>query len=242
MTISEMHIYFKLLMDKEDTSGLPNFQPEAIDMFINMAQRKFVKNRYSGSTTGLGFESIQKRTDDIRNVVESETLAPVSTATGLYTGKAVIYNLPLSEDYWFQVVTGVQNTYLDCDSTEVTDVITVQPTTRDRILFILNDPFNKPRTEYYFYSLMEGDTVLVFPETEANGIPTIGKGSGNNIMGNLYMDFIRKPADVNINTLTDSELAEHTHEEIVKESVHSALESIESQRYPVFNNELLKQE
>ena len=230
-------------MDKEDSAGLPNFQPEAIDMFINMAMRKFIKNRYSGSTTGLSFEEIQKRTDDIRSVVDSDTIPPSSVVTtGLYKDLAVSYDLPTTKNYWFSVVSRVENTYEDCDDDIISKFIKIQPATRDRILNIIDDAFAKPSTDYHYYSLMQGNTVYVFPDLTNGPIKIVGVLKSDNVLGNLYIDFVRKPVDVDINASVDCELAEHTHEEVVKEAVSSALETIESQRYPVFNNELQKQE
>ena len=81
MTIAEAHIEFDVTLDKRFTSQTPEFPPEIIDYFLREAQARYVKTRYSPNNIyQAGFEEIQKRTDDLRNIVKTVVLdtTPVS--------------------------------------------------------------------------------------------------------------------------------------------------------------------
>ena len=80
MTISEMHIAFKLGLDKTNSLDYPSFLPEEIDFWLNQAIRRFVKTRYSGlNVKREGFEQSQKRIDDLRTLVRELTIPCTST-------------------------------------------------------------------------------------------------------------------------------------------------------------------
>ena len=59
MTVAEMHIQFKVGLDKTDSLNYPNFEPEEIDLWLNKAQEKFIKSRYSHDVKRETFEETQ---------------------------------------------------------------------------------------------------------------------------------------------------------------------------------------
>ncbi|GAH17195.1 unnamed protein product, partial [marine sediment metagenome] len=79
MTLAEMHIQFKLGLDKTDSLNYPNFEPEEIDLWLDNAQGRFVKTRYVHNNKSETFEETQKRTDDLRTIVTEVTLIPSAT-------------------------------------------------------------------------------------------------------------------------------------------------------------------
>ena len=46
MTSNEMHISFRVGVDKAESFDYPSFEEEEIDLFLNKAQDRFIKNRY----------------------------------------------------------------------------------------------------------------------------------------------------------------------------------------------------
>ena len=81
MTVDEMHISYKLLMDKFDSLNYPNFSPEAIDFILNREQDRLTKHRYDGAMArNKGFEESQKRSDDLRNITTSASLTPLAAS------------------------------------------------------------------------------------------------------------------------------------------------------------------
>jgi len=75
VTIEEMHIAVSLGVQKIGSFQVDNLLPEEIDHELNLAQRRFIKQRYSSTSNAKqqGFEQSQKRLDDLRNLVEDFT-------------------------------------------------------------------------------------------------------------------------------------------------------------------------
>lgn len=67
-----MHIAVNLGVQKIGSFQVDNLLVEEIDHELNLAQRRFIKQRYSAmsNTKQAGFEQSQKRLDDLRNLVE----------------------------------------------------------------------------------------------------------------------------------------------------------------------------
>jgi len=102
MTVTEMHITYKLLLDKADTNNYPDIEPEEIDLFLNLSQSRFVKQRYGVTNPKRAtFESTQKRTDDLREIIKNaELTVPTSQVTD---NKPNGFFVSLPADYWFMI-------------------------------------------------------------------------------------------------------------------------------------------
>lgn len=102
MTIDEMHIRYKLLLDKADTQNYPDIEPEEIDEFLNMSQERFVKQRYGiNNNKRASFESSQKRTDDLQELVKNYESSV--TTSQVASNKEYGFFVDLPADYWFMV-------------------------------------------------------------------------------------------------------------------------------------------
>ena len=70
MTCAELHLEFKFRCDKLDTLNYPNFLPEEIDLILNNAQERLVKQRYGfNNIKRQSFEETEKRTEDLKEIV-----------------------------------------------------------------------------------------------------------------------------------------------------------------------------
>ncbi len=103
MTISEMHTALKLELDKSDSLNNLSFEPEELDYWLNKAIKRFVKTRYSGSNyKAESFEETQKRTDDLRTLVEVIILPTTEDypfiENSFYASIPADYYFALSED------------------------------------------------------------------------------------------------------------------------------------------------
>lgn len=274
MTSNKMHISFKVGVDKAESFDYPSFEAEEIDLFLNKAQDRFIKNRYGiNNPMRQGFEESQKRTDDLREVVKAEAISSFSTdANSKPFGKYV----SLPADYWFSIQEEADIAYYDAASgggstitaivvgkrllvtsgsitenavtynigesfvTDGTGTVSsgsfrvtkshragVKPVQHDDYNKVANDPFNKPKSDQA-RRLMIGDKVELLSSSEFDIL-------------SFYLRYIKKPDVIEYN-VTDCELAEHTHEEIVDIAVSIALEGIESNRYQTNLNELNKTE
>lgn len=123
MTIAEMHTYFKVGVDKAESFNYPAFESEEIDYFLNKAQERFIKQRYGiNNNKRQGFEQTQKRTDDIREVIMSNSSSTFTTDSDSKPF-AKYYTLPSSSPadvYWFSIQEEVDIVYTDATSTSYT--------------------------------------------------------------------------------------------------------------------------
>ena len=221
MTRSEMHIEFKLLMDKAGEGGSPSFTASEIDRFLNMAQERFVSKRAFGNNPrGTGFEEDQKRRDDLRSLIVGTTLNP---ETGLNIGlliagkpNSTFFKLP--PDYRHAIQEEVIKDLSDLDARTP-----VKPISHDRYNKIVDDPFNKP-TKNTVYRLGLGRL------TENEDFVELVHAPGETIANGYYvLRYIKNPLE--IDESQDCMLPNHTHREIIRMAVVDALETVEQPRY-----------
>jgi hypothetical protein len=115
MTVNEMHIAVNLGVQKIASFQVDNLLPEEIDHELNLAQLRFVKQRFNARSNrqGKGFEQSQKRIDDLKSlIVEHQDFT--SYYGEVYTSKYSPiyidrYTLPL--DYLFLISVRCQVSY-----------------------------------------------------------------------------------------------------------------------------------
>jgi len=224
MTISEMHIAFKLELDKSSALELPSFESEEIDFWLNAAIKSFVKTRY------LNFEQVARRTMDLSELVEEETLAVVADTI---KDNSFTANLALcSEDLWFIVGEEVTISY-----TKLGD--TLASTKRQGVTQCTVDTYRShiddPHSEHILHYEEAKPLRLVYQRL----VELIT--DGNYDVTNYYVRYIRKPIEVSGTApLVNCDLSEHTHDEIVKLTANMVLENIEQPRYQSHTVELNK--
>jgi hypothetical protein len=71
MTVQDLHIAIDLELNKVNSNLYDIILPQEKDYFLNRAQERFIKQRYSPRSNAkqLGFEMSQKRIDDLRNLL-----------------------------------------------------------------------------------------------------------------------------------------------------------------------------
>ena len=232
MTIAEMHIAVKLELDKTASLELPAFEPEEISYWLNSSIRRFVKSRYGGANNkGTGFEETQKRTDDIRTLIERETVTTPSSSSDYPNG--YIYTLPVegsgvgSENYW---VTLSEQCMISVDGT--TSLVGITECTMDEYRQKLDDPYSEHILHYQTAKplrLFDNESVVLITD-------------GNYTITSYYLTYLKKPAEVQLSGSlvigVNCDLPEHTHDEIVKLAVSMMLENIEQPRYSTYMNEI----
>jgi hypothetical protein len=223
MTVADMHYRFKIGLDKVDSLSSPNFIPEEIDIFLNDAQDQFIAQRaFRNNHKREGVEETQKRTDDLRNIIDNFS---TTTFTNNSDNKpnGVFITLPATYRHALQEEATVS--YNDCTGTATTGNADVVPTSHDRYNKIKRDPFNEPDEETVYRMGFESDLFELVSEA-------------NVTITNYSLRYIRIPQTIRYGTQyqtpttdVDCELSEHTHREIIALAVKNALEDIESPRY-----------
>jgi len=228
MLVQQFHREFKIAFDKADSDSYPEFLAAEIDYYLNEAQDRFIKTRYGRNNIyKMGYEELQKRTEDLKSLSKTKycsvTLLDYYNLSGDMIYKANIDNLfddvalntPYTGKYMLWLKASVQVKIGTC--TQWSRVKLIQ---QDDISGINDDPFNKA----------SADTPLLFFEDGGLCVWT-GKGS---TVESVLVSFFKYPAQINDGsyggTLSQCELSEHTHREILQMAVGIAIENISSPR------------
>lgn len=238
MTIAEMHVAFKLELDKTSSFDIPAYEPEEIDFWLNNAISKFVKTRYSGlNTKAQGFEQTQKRIDDLRTLVREATLSGVNLTTGVSnTNKpnSFVADLTkLTDDYMFALSEEVTISYNDIRTPTVASIkrVGVKEATIDNYRALIDNPYSEHILHYE-----NAQPLRLFIGNDVELIT-----DGNYSVTAYHIRYLTYPATVDVDSspaAVDCDLPTHTHEEIVKIAVSMALENIEQPRYQTHINEV----
>lgn len=88
MRIDQMHYNFELELDRVSSNDRPDFMPWEIDEYLNKAIWKFVKTRYGINQQKSGFETNQKRIDELSSLhIKSPEVQPPLTPINLGNGR-----------------------------------------------------------------------------------------------------------------------------------------------------------
>ena len=229
MTIQQFHREFKVFFDKVDSAAYPEFLDGEIDIYLNEAQARLVKHRYGRNNIfRAGFEQIQKRTDDLKNLVRTRFASISSEPSYQYISDNVyradlnsLYNdgdltIPATDNYQFYLKSTAQT----CDSVECCTWSKVKLAKHDDISTIAHDPFNKPTKTRPIIFFEDGDIFIwTAKDLSING---------------FQVTFVAEPVQMNIGTygetLTECELSPHLHKEILQDAINIALENLSSPR------------
>lgn len=233
MTISEMHNYVKLELDKTSSLELPAFESEEIDYWLNEAIRKFIENRYSGvNPKGESFEGTQKRIDDLRSIVAVDDITPATNTQYDANG----YQADLPADYLRALAHQVTIAWPPTVQT-YTDTFPVEQIPQDALYKALHDPFSP-----HVFTYDHGEPLLFYKENTGADGDIIMVTDGNYDITNLKLNYLRQPATVDLVGVTNCDLPEHTHAEIVKMAANMMLENIENPRYQTHSREVATME
>jgi hypothetical protein len=214
MTISEMHIAVKLDLDKTSALDVPAYEPEEIDFWLNRAIRDFVKTRYSGvNFKKESFEQTQKRTDDLRTLVDSAFI--LLNRYGVSKPNSYRGSIEGVDRYWLAV-----GEEADIVVNGTTSRVGVTQCTQDEYRQKIDDPYSEHILHYG-----SAKPLRLFYEDQVE-LTT----DGNYTVNKYYLTYIKEPVAVSHSASTDCDLPGHTHDEVVKLAVNMMLENIEQPR------------
>jgi len=234
MTISEMHTAFKLELDKTSALELPAFEPEEVDFWLNLAIRRFVKNRFLGENQSGGFEESLKRLEDLKTLVLEEDLTGVNlVASTIKPNSYLADTTALTYEKWFIVGEEVEISFTTLETGNTT-------TKRQGVIQCNSNTYrahiDDPYSEHFLHYEEARPLRLVYQDY----VELVT--DGNYTITDYYIRYLRKPIAVSLLLAVDCDLPEHTHDEVVALSVSMALENIEQPRYQSYLNELNKVE
>lgn len=223
MTVLEQVYEFGQLLETVDPSFKVESKPDTDSILIalNIGQTRYIYDKYlSKSTMAENVEYLQKRSDDLKNIIKRNMFRAIPVSTGSLTD--IAYTVALPTDYLF---------YLRSDShvlrtgsvlnTSGSYVWAPNEVARsfEHVAQVTTNLFNKGILRQPVVTLEStGFVVIVDSYTD------IEYDAG---ISNLYgfdLTYLRKPLYLGLVAVTDKtvttcELAEHTHEEIVRYAV-----------------------
>lgn len=219
MTITQFHTEVKVRLDKIDSLQLPNILTSEMDLFLNQAQDRVVKQRYGlTNPKRQGYEVTQKRTDDLKAITRTATLIPSPFSVDNIDSNARFFTLPI--DYWFVVQERANITYNCGEENEVTTDVEVRPIEHDEFTKSIYDPFKKPNTRKVLRLMENGQSEIIF----ASGVT----------LNSYKIRYIKQPVRMSYTGNVTCELSEHMHSEVVDECVKIILENVEANRLKTF--------
>lgn len=220
MTHREIHIAFKMVLDKNAASvsfgGAPAFLSEEINYFLNQAKDEITSNKFTGiNTRGIPFEGDNKRTADLQSLVKQYTNKIEVIEAGFNMWKTVL-DIDIIKDVLAPIT--LHLIYTKSDDTKVRKICKL--ITHDQAQKFYETDINKPWIPHpvaYF----EGNNLYFLIDDSLTDEPTW-----------CYFEYLKIPSKIDY-TLGNNEyidLNDNVLREIIDRAVVLALENIESQR------------
>lgn len=218
MTRDELHIAFKIEMDKNSQSvaygGCPAFLPEEVDYWLNKGYYDVLTTKFSGqNSTETAFEGSVKRTADLERLVKTDTNISVTLTEG--TNQLVLNDLLNRKQnntgrmFFIQAILhwGTKSAVVELVSHEIA---------RNFVKTYNNNPWiEKP-----IATIQDNSLVIYIDPIEMTGTFTVD------------VTYVKHPTLIT-NLPSDTgltEVPEYVQNEIVNKAVQLALDNIESQR------------
>jgi hypothetical protein len=215
MLVTDMILECKFAYDKLDSLNYPDIQDNEWLLLLNKAQDTFVKQRYGyNNFTKQSFEEVQKRTEDLKNIVVTSTILPQALSTDNINVNARFFILPV--DHYFTVQERVTITYPSCTNVSITEDVYTKAIQHDDYSRLIDNPFEKPSTEKCLRLMDNGKVEILYD-------PSV-------TLVNYKLRYIKEPVPMSLVPLVNCELSNHTHYEIINLTVSLAMEGTESKR------------
>lgn len=237
MNLIEWHYEFNLKMDKVDSVSKRNFTPVEKDWIFNEAIGLFVKQRYGlNNSKRTGFESIQKRTDDLRTLqIKSPTAQQPGVVPVRHQGD--IYEFRISDfEYPYMFLTHLTAKALKngCEKT-----ISIRQVQHDDLNIALSDEFFKPS-----FTWSEALAVEARSDETNDKKGSVYVYTDDFEILEIYPEYIKQPNKVWIGSynsldgnykigdpIVECDLPEHTHSEIIDIAVSECSRIIENPNF-----------
>lgn len=229
MTVDEMHLQFKIGVDKTDSFNSANFTTAEIDIYLSDAQEQFIEQRaYGNNVKKESVEETQQRVKNLQSIVRNATITPLA-ATADNKPNGLFVTLP--SDYRHSLEEEVLVTYTDCNNATQQSRVSVVALQHDKYNKAVANPFSKPnlnkvyRLPFGRFNNAEHFEIISTPGYTVN---------------TYYLRYLKNPAKINlanrtlpvpsIGTGQQGELADEAYREVIRLAVRNALGDIESAR------------
>ena len=232
MTIQEVHTQLNLRIDKIDSAAYDDVLPEELDVYLNVATRRFIKQRFEAKSNlfQIGFEQSIKRIEDLRHLIKEQELdaeyEPLVTIEGTFVDKVAFpndYFLPIKGSAIVQynddgVTYAITSGKRVIDGTEGVDYATrvsgLKPTQQQQILVTATSPFHGTRIKSPLY-VIQGDSLNVFTNDKF-------------VVDKVNLTYIKTPATVSLSGGQTIDLPSPMHDEVIDIAARMILSDINS--------------
>ena len=224
-----MHWEFKKKFDKIDSDSRRDLTQVEIDAFLNEAITIFVETIFSGHNPyGIAIEESQQKIDTLSSLVVKAPMTQSMLTPYSSNSDFGIYEFRLGDlDHEYLHYLGSKVKVTDCDTLFTTKVVS-----HGELNKYLQDSTWQPSSKWL-------RTLLTFGEsTTANASSVYIYTDGSFEVEGLYLDYLRKPAEVAVatynditgspKTITNCDLPEAFHNQIVDLAVKIAQGVIEN--------------
>lgn len=213
MTREQLHIAFKIAMDKNSQSvafgGCPAFLPNEIDYWLNLALYQEINTKFTGNNaTKVAFEGSIKRTHDLENLIRTDySIAATKEAN---VNRCYIANL-FSGDRMFFI-----DAVLNFDNNKANVVLVSHEVSKNFRKTHNNNPWIETPV-----GVIEDNTLYIYYDD-------ISMNANGYSVDITYVKYPTKVEDLPEAGMT--EIPEYMQHEVVNRAVELALEDIESRR------------
>lgn len=221
MTRDELHIAFKIEMDKNSQSaaygGCPAFLPEEVDYWLNKGYYDVLTTKFSGqNSTETAFEGSVKRIADLERLVKTDSSIPVNLTEG--TNKLVLTNLLNRNENNSGRMFFIDAVLHWGDKQAVVELVSHEIARNFTKTYNNNPWIEKPVA-----TLQDNSLIIYVDPIEMTGSYTVD------------ITYVKHPTLIT-NLPSDTgltEVPEYVQNEIVNKAVQLALDNIESQRVQI---------
>lgn len=213
MTREQLHIAFKIAMDKNSQSiafgGCPAFLPEEIDYWLNQGLYQEINTKFTGNNASkIAFEGSIKRTHDLENLIRTDYNIAATKEANI--NRCYIANL-FSDKRMFFV-----------------DAVLNFNGKKANVLLVKHDDAKKFKKTYTNNPWIENPVCIIEDNTLYIYYDDISMNANSYSVDITYVKYPTKVE--NLPAAGMDEIPEYMQYEVVNRAVELALEDIESQR------------
>lgn len=213
MTRDQLHIAFKVAMDKNSQSvafgGCPAFLPDEIDYWLNQGLYQEINTKFTGNNaTKVAFEGSIKRTHDLENLIKTDYAVAATKEAG--TNRCYIANLFSGNRMFF------------------VDAVLNFGSNRANIVLVSHEDSQKFKKTHSNNPWIDVPVGVIHDNTLYVYYDDIAMNASTYSIDITYVKFPTKVQD--LPTAGMDEIPEYMQYEVVNRAVELALEDIESKR------------
>lgn len=224
MTNQQFLDFFYIQYDKVANLSAPGYTPAEISLIASEAQELLVVTNYMPKSNIIreGFEEIEKRIQDLGELVTSDIITPAPYNPLLNMPNGVFVTLPntlisnptdYSNVYWFTVFEEAITSMMCNNAPKRVKIIEIS---HQEYRQLLDDPFNRPTDSKVWRMRFENRRHELITD-------------GTYSITGYHVRYIKKPTPIDLVTNPNaqvSQLSDHVHRELLRKTIELALKTI----------------